>query len=157
MGANADCPCCNPPWAWTSIPPEFGDCNSCPAAPNTWRTTVAGVTDGTSTNCTGFNGTHDIPWVLDIPGTPGGRCNWFLFISVSNVVALKMDPLGPTEFDNVTVEFSLVPGGVVATYDLTFPANTLCSDRGPHTLSLTSSSSDCDTWPATIDILGIAS
>lgn len=127
-----DCPCCGV---------ECSECDG-PAA-RTWEITVAGVTNGTCSNCGDYNGTFQLnhnplggcSWftVFNSSGcTVFGVSNWLLGIDSSNAVLNAQGDF------TTAVEYRLA----TSSFDC----------LGSNVMTLISSGSECNNWPSTITI-----
>jgi hypothetical protein len=146
--------CCDPCGPWVVIGDDEPNittlCSQCPnGMAKIWTFTMSGVTNGTCTNCNGYNG--DVSLIHD--GMPG--CNWndnvLTPCNISNQAlryGMRWFPLG-TVWELIAHRSDGIPAPIIATWTLPIGS---WNCNGPNTLTLMSSDGTCATWPATVTV-----
>jgi hypothetical protein len=115
-------------------------CQTCPCAavPSRYTLTIAGVANGTSSICAGWNGTWTLSLVV-------GGCSWRGVFNANNQRPVLF--YGSGGGGSFTLSFT--DGFSVATYGLALAS---WSCLGPNTLTFQSADGGCTNWPATLTV-----
>ena len=117
------------------------ECTSCPVAPATWTVTLAGITDGTCSDCETWNRQY----LMTFNPTGGGTaCVWTETISLGcSVIKAQFSISGGT------ANFALFSsGGGVAAWELGSGVNCFAAN----VLTLSGAIAECSTLPATVTV-----
>lgn len=120
-----------------------GPCCGCSSVPLRYSVPVAGVTNGTCSNCSVYNATHTL--------TEGVSCIW-TSPSLAAACAGTEDAFVDMQCvgDNMILVFNTRNGGDVSGIAEYRKALADWSCLGANTLSLFSNTGDCATWPANL-------
>lgn len=133
-------------------------CGHCTLQSLTWRFSLSGIADDTGSNCTEFNGTHDLTLVDLAPANQS--CQLCLALpnnSISILIDTNNFPLITgvtlTLFDNTTCQNDIPIGtGTVAQY---LTSGTESCSASSIVLNLSVSDSKCSGWPTSITITAV--
>lgn len=142
-----NCPCCD----------TEGPCTCPNLVSHTWRFTLSGISDGTGSNCSDYNGTHDI--TISDTTNCSGECLqvgthsvYLLFtIVVGAITQVTLNFYGDTD----TVCSDPDPSsGQIAQYLFSQLPGALCS-KSSYTMSRTFFAGDCTGWPSSVTLTAV--
>ena len=142
-----NCPCCG--GGATPGTTDCGDCVGGNQIGDTWRVTISGVSDGTNTDCTVFNGTHDMP----VFNNSGSSCSFKLtgLGAEGQNIGLNLSTDSTPQITSANVFCRMDPfDTLVAAWAVT--ANHACTSTSITAIPSTFTSGDCSGWQATVTV-----